>query len=384
VQSFGPGRGAKRGPKKQFIDSSRFIKKAQIEETAAYEPQHEFADFDMHPLLKANVTAKGYTVPSEIQDKTISLGLAGRDVVGIANTGTGKTAAFALPVLNRLMRSPGGRALIIAPTRELALQIEAQFQLLAKSSGLSAAILIGGLPIKRQITNLKSEPRVIIGTPGRIKDHLRQRTLTLNNFNTVVLDEVDRMLDMGFINDVRAILSGLPSVHQAFFFSATLSPEISRLIESFASQPVFVDVKKGETTDNVDQDVIHYRGNIQKIDLLHEALISRGVEKILVFGETKRGVERLDKELKDRGFKSASLHGGKNQAQRQRALDSFRDNQVNILVATDVAARGIDIKDITHVINYDTPNSYDDYVHRVGRAGRAGRPGHALTFVEKI
>lgn len=368
---------------KQTIDPAKFIKAAEPMLNSDYETTHEFADFAMHPLLKGNITAKGYAAPSEIQDKTIALGLAGRNVVGIANTGTGKTAAFALPILNKLMRESASQALIIAPTRELAIQIEGQCKLLAKSSGLSGALLIGGLPMGRQITDLKRNPRLIIGTPGRIKDHLQQRTLDLSNCDMVVLDEVDRMLDMGFINDVRDILSNLPEVHQAFFFSATLSPQIRSLIETFAKDPEVINVKQGETSQNVNQDIVHFNGKTQKMDLLHDLLISEHVSKALIFGKTKYGVERLGKELKARGFKAEALHGGKNQGQRKRALDSFRQNQINILVATDVAARGIDVKDISHVINFELPQSYDDYVHRIGRAGRAGLPGQALTFVEQ-
>jgi superfamily II DNA/RNA helicase len=368
---------------KQTIDPARFVKTAEPTTVGDYQTIHEFADFAIHPLLKANITAKGYSVPSEIQDKTIALGLAGRNVVGIANTGTGKTAAFALPILNKLMRSQGSQALIIAPTRELAIQIEEQCKLLAKSSGLSGALLIGGVPISGQTNSLRRNPRIIIGTPGRIKDHLNQRTLKLNFCNMVVLDEVDRMLDMGFIKDVREILSNLPTDHQAFFFSATISPEIQSLIETFAKDSEVINVKQGETSQNVHQDVISYSGKAQKMDLLHDLLIREDVSKALVFNRTKYGAERLGKEIKARGFKAEALHGGKSQGQRQRALDAFRENRINVLVATDVAARGIDVKDISHVINFDTPQSYDDYIHRIGRAGRAGRIGQAYTFVEK-
>lgn len=383
VRSYGPSRRTRKNPK-QTIDPARYIKQAEPQIAADYKTEHEFADFEIHPLLKANVTAKGYISPSEIQDKTISLGLQGRNVVGIANTGTGKTAAFALPILNKLMRSPGGQALIIAPTRELALQIEEQCKLLAKSSGLSGAMLIGGTPMGRQISDIRRGPRIIIGTPGRIKDHIEQGILKLDGCDMVVLDEVDRMLDMGFINDVRMILGKLPENHQAFFFSATISPQINDLIETFANDPVVVNVKNGETSQNVHQDVVYYSGNHQKLSSLHDILIGKTVGKVIIFGKTKHGVERLGKELDARGFKVSSLHGGKNQGQRNRALDSFRDNRINILVATDVAARGIDVKDISHVINYDTPQTYDDYVHRIGRAGRrADQPGYALTFVEK-
>lgn len=382
-RSFSSPKRHPRRASKTTIDPARFVKVAEPGLSSDYQAVHEFADFAMHPLLKGNITAKGYAAPSEIQDKTIALGLEGRSVVGIANTGTGKTAAFALPILNKLMRNPDSQALIIAPTRELAIQIEEMCKLLAKSSGLSGALLIGGLPLGRQITALKHNPRLIIGTPGRIKDHLKQGTLTLGRADMVVLDEVDRMLDMGFINDVREILSKLPEIHQAFFFSATMSPEIRALIETFAVNPEVINVKLGDTSENVHQDIVSFSGKFEKLDRLHDLLISEEVTKALVFGKTKYGVERLGKELKTRGFKVDAIHGGKNQGQRARALDSFRDNQINILVATDVAARGIDVKDISHVINYELPQTYDDYVHRIGRAGRAGQPGQALTFVEK-
>lgn len=367
---------------KQTIDPARFVKIATPGVSAEYKVTHEFADFAMHPLLKSNLTSKGYIKPSEIQDKTIALGLAGKSVVGIANTGTGKTAAFALPILNNLMRTPGSRALIIAPTRELAIQIEEQLNLLSKNSGLTSVLLIGGMPMGPQLNGLRRNPRIFIGAPGRIKDHLKQGTLALGNCDMVVLDEVDRMLDMGFINDVRFILAGLPTSRQAFFFSATLSPEIRNLIETFATNPEVINVKVGETSENVHQNVIRFNGASEKIDTLHSVLIRPDVGKTLIFGKTKYGVERLSKELRARGFKSEALHGNKSQGQRKRALESFKDNRVNVLVATDVAARGIDVKDITHVINYDTPQTYDDYIHRIGRAGRAGKPGHALTFIE--
>jgi ATP-dependent RNA helicase RhlE len=382
VQHFGPSRHQKRVKAAKTIDPARFVKAAEPQAETNYRSKHEFGDFAMHPLLKGNITNKGYLTPSEIQDKTITLGLEGRNVVGIANTGTGKTAAFALPILNKIMRTPGSKALIVAPTRELAIQIDEQCQLLAKHSGIRTAVLIGGLPLGRQTTALKQGARLVIGTPGRIQDHIKQGHLALGNFEMVVLDEVDRMLDMGFLPDVRRILSLLPSAHQAFFFSATLSPEISRLIESFAADPVVINVKIGETSNNVHQDVVHFNSSAQKIDTLHDILIRPDVNKTLVFGKTKYGVERLSRELRNRGFKVDSIHGGKTQGQRKRAMDSFKEGLINVLVATDVAARGIDVKDISHVINYDQPQTYDDYVHRIGRAGRQGKAGNALTFVE--
>lgn len=376
-------RGSKNRSRAQVIDPARFIKVANTTEAPDYASSHSFDDFAMHPLLKSNVTSKGYKAPSEIQDKTIPLGLAGRNVVGVADTGTGKTAAFALPVLNHIMRQPGSKAIIIAPTRELAIQIEEQCFILSKNSGIKMATLIGGMPMGRQINALRNGARMVIGTPGRIKDHLNQKTLSLSSFDMVVLDEVDRMLDMGFLPDVRKILAELPASHQAYFFSATLSDDIKLLIDTFCHDPEYINVKGDETSANVHQDVVRYSGGTEKMELLHEALLHELNTKTLVFGKTKYGVERLAKELVLRGFKAESIHGGKSQGQRKRALDAFREGKVNILVATDVAARGIDVKDISHVINYDSPQTYDDYVHRIGRAGRAGRPGNALTFVER-
>jgi ATP-dependent RNA helicase RhlE len=365
---------------KSNIHPSKFVKVATPIDVSEYVPENDFSSFAIHPVLKNNIAAKGYKTPSEIQDKTIPHGLSGSDVIGIANTGTGKTAAFALPILNKLMHS-GGQALIIAPTRELAIQIEEQCKLIAKNTGLSGALLIGGMPMSRQIRDLKQGARVIIGTPGRIKDHLQQRTLNLHTATMVVLDEVDRMLDMGFINDVTYILDQMPKSKQSFFFSATLSPEINNLIQNFTSEPVTINVKVGETSENVHQAVIHYNDKSDRLDKLHTLLLDPEVKKTLVFGETKYGVERLGKELSIRGFKAVSLHGGKNQGQRKRALDSFREDRNNILVATDVAARGIDVTGITHIVNFDVPQTYEDYVHRIGRAGRAGEVGYAFTFI---
>ncbi len=244
-------------------------------------------------------------------------------------------------------------------------------------------MLIGGAPIGPQLRDLRTNPQIVIGTPGRIKDHLERRSLNLSSFHLVVLDEVDRMLDMGFVNDVRMILSQLPAERQSFYFSATLDARVNSLIQTFSSDPITVSLKAGESSDNVHQDVVHFASTSDKLDKLHDVLLKSDVEKILVFDKTQRSVERLSKDLIARGFLADAIHGGKSQGQRQRALKRFKTNEVNILVATDVAARGIDIVDITHVINYTTPQSYEDYVHRVGRAGRAGRVGHALTFVAR-
>ena len=372
---------AKRNSFKQYINPSNFVRAAKSADEVAYVPQHNFADFAFNSLIKANLTAKGITTPTPIQDQTLSYGLAGRDVIGIANTGTGKTIAYAVPVLEKLMQSRQNHALIVVPTHELAQQIDAECRSLARNSGLSGALLIGGSPMGRQQRDLRDKPQIVIGTPGRIKDHLEHRSLDLSNFNIAVLDEVDRMLDMGFVNDVRLILKHLPEIRQSFFFSATIDDKVNELIKSFAREPISISVKTGDTADMVEQNTVLYKTNSEKIDKLHNLLIN-DVSKALVFGETQRSVERLSQELQSRGFQADAIHGGKSQGQRQRALQRFKSNEIDILVATDVAARGIDITDISHVINYSTPHSYDDYIHRIGRAGRAGKKGYALTFVE--
>ncbi len=374
---------ARRGPRKQYIDPARFIQVAKPQDEEPYIPTHKFADFDFNPLIKTNLANKGIDIPTPIQDQSLAHGLAGKDVIGVANTGTGKTIAFAVPMLEKLMQSGRNHALIMAPTRELAEQIEVECRSIAKNSGLSGAVLIGGKPMAPQLRDLRGNPQIVIGTPGRIKDHLERGSLNLSTFNVVVLDEVDRMLDMGFINDMKTILSRLATPRQSFFFSATLDSKVNSLIDSFSNDPVTVSVKNGETSQNIHQDVVAYNSNGERMDKLHDLLIDGDVTKALIFDETQRSVERLHKELVTRGFKAESIHGGKSQGQRQRALGKFKNNEVQFLVATDVAARGIDIVDITHVINYSQPQSYEDYTHRIGRAGRAGRLGYAFTFVEK-
>ncbi len=386
-RSFKPRQSFKRQPvksklKKDNIHPSKFIKAAQSVETVAYEPTHTFSDFAMDDILHRNLQAKGITTPSPIQDQAIPVGLAGSDVVGVANTGTGKTIAFAIPVFHKLMNDRNARALVLAPTRELAQQIEDECRSVAKGSGLVGAVLIGGSPMGPQLRDLRARPNIVIGTPGRIKDHIERGSLELSRFNIIVLDEVDRMLDMGFVNDVRTILSGAAKDRQSFFFSATLDARVTTLIKTFSHDPVTISVKTGDTTDNVEQNIVAYNSRDEKLDKLHEVLNSEEVFKAVVFDDTQRSVERLSKSLQARGFKADAIHGGKTQGQRQRALSRFKQSDVTVLIATDVAARGLDVPDVTHVINYSTPKTYDDYVHRIGRAGRAGRKGHALTFIE--
>lgn len=367
----------------QYIDPIKFVKAARPLEEDKYEAKHTFEDFDVNHKIKQNLVQKGYSIPSPIQDQAIPAILDGKDLIGIANTGTGKTAAFGIPLIHHLLEDKSQKAIIIAPTRELAQQIRVELNELTRGAFIKSALLIGGSNIGFQIKDLKKDPQLVIGTPGRIKDHLERGTLKLNDYTKVVLDEVDRMLDMGFIDDMRQILSAVSGNRQSLFFSATMDRRVEDLIQTFSKEPVTISVKTGDTSDNVHQNVIHYNHHGEKTDKLQEALLTDIVEKAIVFEETQRDVEKLARELASRGFATDSIHGGKNQGQRQRALRRFKENEIDILVATDVAARGIDVKDITHVINFSLPQTYEDYTHRIGRAGRAGRVGYALTFVKK-
>lgn len=372
-----------RGPKKQTIHPSKFINKAVAKEAEApYEPTHKFVDFPFGAELQYNIAEKGYELPSAIQDQAIPVIIEGKDVIGLANTGTGKTAAFLLPIIERqrgIMTRPS--VLVVTPTRELAQQIFEQFQDFSKGLNLEAAVLVGGINVERQIRALKRRPHFIIGTPGRIKDLYERRLLKLRDVTTLVLDEADRMLDMGFLPDIRTIVSGTPRDRQTLFFSATMTPDIEALTASFLREPVTISVRTAETSEHVEQDVIEARDKAHKIDLLFELLDKDGYEKVLVFGETKFGVQRLSDQLVKSGITSVAIHGNKNQAQRQKALDQFKAEKARVMVATDVAARGLDIPNVTHVINFDTPQTYEDYVHRIGRTGRGGASGRAHTFI---
>ncbi|MFZ2621354.1 MAG: DEAD/DEAH box helicase [Minisyncoccia bacterium] len=365
------------------IHPSKFINKAVVTETVEhFVPEHNFVDFIIEERLKENIIKKGYTIPTPIQDKAIPHVLKGQDVVGIANTGTGKTAAFLIPLIHKVLSQPKENILIVVPTRELALQIQEELNGFIGGMKLYSVVCVGGAPIGSQIRQLRYRNEFVIGTPGRIKDLLERKCLNLSHFKTVVLDEADRMLDMGFINDMKYMMALMPKDRHTLFFSATMSREIEALIKDFLKNPVMISVKTGDTAKNVDQDVVRVNRGDNKLDVLHSMLIQPDFDKVLIFGRTKHGVEKLTSLLVGRGFKAESIHGNKNQSARQRSLKLFKDGKVQILVATDVAARGLDISDVSHVINFDIPATYEDYVHRIGRTGRAGKKGKALTFVE--
>ncbi|MFA6405385.1 MAG: DEAD/DEAH box helicase [Candidatus Paceibacterota bacterium] len=382
--SRGGGRsaGAGRRGKSERIDISRFINKVTVtEEVAHFVPTNKFEDFLIDERLKTSIIAKGYVLPTPIQDKAIPQVLLGNDLVGIANTGTGKTAAFLLPLLHKILQNRKEQVMVIVPTRELAIQIDSELKEFAQGMKIFSVCCVGGAPIGKQIKDLKYQYNFIIGTPGRLKDLIDRKLIILSEFNTIVLDEADRMLDMGFVNDMRAVMAGMPKSRQTLFFSATLSPEVEKLISEFLRSPIRISVKTSDTSKNVDQDIVRVKMGSEKIDTLHDLLNQKELTKVLIFGRTKHGVEKLSQVLSKRGFKAESIHGDKNHARRQQALKLFKENNVKILVATDVAARGLDIADVSHVINYDIPATHDDYVHRIGRTGRAGKLGKALTFV---
>ncbi|HEX8946996.1 MAG TPA: DEAD/DEAH box helicase [Candidatus Paceibacterota bacterium] len=365
------------------IDISRYINKAvEPEVVEAFVPEHRFADFSVDERLKANIASKGYVEPTPIQDKSIPHVLAGEDVVGIANTGTGKTAAFLLPLLNKALANRREHVLIMAPTRELAQQIAEEFRAFAGRLPVHAAVCVGGAGIGGQIMALRRRPQFVIGTPGRLKDLIERRALDLSYFRTVVLDEADRMLDMGFIGDMRTILALMPEERQTLFFSATLSREIEGLIGEFLREPARISVKTQDTAASIEQDVVRIPPGANKLAILEGLLTDPEFDKVLVFVRTKHGADKLSRALAQHGFKTESIHGNKTQGKRQKALDLFKRGHVRVLVATDVAARGLDISGVSHVINFDMPMTHEDYIHRIGRTGRAGKKGKALTFID--
>ncbi len=379
----GSGRGRGRNRREaESMDISRFIKKASGIKAAPVEIKNSFVDFNLNPYILRNLLDKKFTTPSPIQDQAIPHILQGRDMVGLANTGTGKTAAFLLPLLHKISLNPQTEsALIVAPTRELAQQIDAEFRLFAKGLNLYSVVCVGGMSAYQQIRALRYNPHVVIGTPGRIQDLAAKGFIDYNIYNNVVIDEVDHMLDMGFVEPITEILNALPKSRQSLFFSATMPQKIRELIHLFLNNPVTVEIQSGKTTDNVDQDVVRVARGEDKFPILAELLKKPEMNKVLIFSETKRDVEKLTQQLIAEGFKATSIHGDKDQRERTRALNFFKSGMVTILVATDVAARGIDVNDISHVINYTIPQTHDDYVHRIGRTGRGSKTGSALTFV---
>lgn len=380
--SFKPGRHSTN--KQSGIHPSKFINKAvDPKDDIPYAPENNFGTFGLNSTTVSTLAYLGFSVPSEIQDKAIRPTLEGKDIIGLANTGTGKTAAFLLPIIDKLYANRNvGSVLILAPTRELAQQIEAEFIRFSAGQKLYSTLVVGGANITRQIQQLKRGPHVVIGTPGRIKDLINRRVLRLASIDTFVLDEADRMCDMGFEKDIRFIEAEMPKERQTLCYSATMTGSVKSIVEEFMIDPVTISVVKQQTNDHIEQDVMHVTDKAHKIELLSELLAKSDFTKVIVFGETKYSVQRLADGLVKSGIPAEAIHGNKSQSQREKALRKFKDNSVDVLVATDVAARGLDIPNVSHVINFDPPKVYDDYVHRIGRTGRAGKKGTAITFVQ--
>lgn len=366
------------------FDPTPYILRSKIEVSQTVEeeyiPKNKFSDFNIAQQIKTNILNKGYTALTPIQDEVIPLILEGKDVVGVAKTGTGKTAAFLIPLINKCFLNRNQRVLIITPTRELAVQIRDELASFSQGLNIDSVLCIGGVSIFPQTQRLRRNPQFVIGTPGRLGDLQQTRKLNLFNFNNIVLDEVDRMLDIGFVREIKYLISLMPKLRQSLFFSATMPLSVVEIMRSFANNPVTVSVKSTDTISKICQEVVKIGGR-QKIDVLHDLLAQEQFKKVLVFGRTKYGMEKLAGDLFKRGFRVAAIHGNKNQNQRQKALNDFKCNQVQVLLATDIASRGLDIDDVTHVINYDLPETMEDYIHRIGRTGRINKTGTALTFV---
>ncbi|GAA5087451.1 MULTISPECIES: DEAD/DEAH box helicase [Paenalcaligenes] len=349
-----------------------------------------FASFGLHPDLLSSILAAGYTSPTPIQAQALPVVMQGRDVMGAAQTGTGKTAAFSLPILHRLMpfathsASPARhpvRALILTPTRELADQVGASVKLYCKNTPLRSAVVFGGVDINAQRDELRRGCEILIATPGRLLDHIEQKNVNLSQVGIFVLDEADRMLDMGFLPDLDRIVRLLPKQRQSLLFSATFSPEIRKLATSFLRDPVSIEVAaRNATADTVTQRAYAAEGDAKRRAVEH-IVRSQQLTQVIVFTNTKLGANRLTRQLERSGFKAAAIHGDKSQLERMKVLDAFKADALEILVATDVAARGLDVAGVPCVINYDLPFNPEDYVHRIGRTGRAGAKGEAIALV---
>ena len=344
-----------------------------------------FDDFKLHPTIAANVRASGYETPTPIQTQTITQAMEGRDLIGLAQTGTGKTAAFALPIIHRLLtgkphRTIWPRVLVVAPTRELAEQIKDSFVKYSKGSGLQIAAIYGGVALKPQLKALRAGLDIVVACPGRLLDHVRERNIDLSEIEVLVLDEADQMFDMGFLPDIRRIIKAVPTKRQTLLFSATMPADIHALANEALTDPRTVQIDRVKPTETVSHGIYPVESHL-KLPLLFEVLKHTDTESVLIFVAAKHRAKRIGEKLIEAGYKATSLQGNLSQGRRQEAITGFRNGTYQIMVATDVAARGIDIAGISHVINFDMPTTLDFYTHRIGRTGRAERTGDAFTFV---
>ena len=342
----------------------------------------------IEPVLKA-ISEAGYEKPTEIQENSIPVVLKGRDILGCAQTGTGKTAAFAIPIIQNIVTAKGNskersiKALIVAPTRELAIQIEENFTIYAKYLDIKNTVIFGGVNQTSQVRKINAGVDVLVATPGRLLDLVNQRHIDLSNVKYFVLDEADRMLDMGMIHDVKKIISKLPKERQNLLFSATMPKEVTKLVNSILKNSVKVEVQPVSSTAEIISQGVYFVPKKNKKSLLIHLLKDESIKSVIVFSRTKHGANKIAKDLEKAGIQSAAIHGNKSQNQRQLALNNFKEGNIRVLVATDIAARGIDIDELSHVINYDLPDVAETYVHRIGRTGRAGASGVAITFCDE-
>ena len=355
---------------------------------AAVEPTVCFADFGLAPEILRALTDQGYIHPTPIQAQAIPVVLQGRDVMGAAQTGTGKTAGFALPIIQLLLAhasssmSPARhpvRALVLVPTRELAVQVAENVKAYSRHTPLRSTVVFGGMDMKGQTVILKGGVEIVIATPGRLLDHIEQKNVSLGQVQMLVMDEADRMLDMGFLPDLQRIINLLPKKRQNLMFSATFSPEIKKLANSFLQQPVLIEVARSNATADKVTQIVYKVDEEQKRDVVEFLIRQRELKQVIIFSNTKIGASRLSRHLEQTGIKASAIHGDKTQQERMAALEAFKQGEIEVLVATDVAARGLDISDLPCVINYDLPYNAEDYVHRIGRTGRAGASGDALS-----
>ncbi len=340
-----------------------------------------FAELSLSPAVKSNLARNGFIQPTPVQERAIPPALAGRDLIATAQTGTGKTLAFVLPILESLLANPKGhgiQALVLSPTRELAIQIHQCFELMTRTTGLQCAVVVGGLQERTQLNAIRRGASIVIATPGRLNDFLGRKLVRLDQVRVLVLDEADRMLDMGFLPAIERILAEVPATRQTLFFSATIEHSVAPLIRKHLKDPVRISVGETKPAEKVDLHFYEIEAD-QKLPLL-QSLIKHGNGSFLVFARTKHGTDKLAKNLVQSGVKAARIHGDRTQNQRNQALRGFQDGQYRVLVATDVAARGIHVDGISHVVNYDLPQVPEDFIHRVGRTGRAGATGIASTF----
>jgi superfamily II DNA/RNA helicase len=342
-----------------------------------------FSQFGFDKTLFENVTSKGFITTTEIQDKVIPFVMEDKDVLGISSTGSGKTAAFLIPMIQKIIKDKSQKLLVVAPTRELALQISKETMSLTRNLKLFSALIIGGESLRRQSRQLQMGIQIAIGTPGRLKDMIDRGILKPQEYNNIVIDEVDRMFDMGFIDDIKYIFQRISNQRQSLFFSATSDNNVLIVVAKLCEKFETIRLASNKPSNQVAQSIVEYTHTKEKIEILEGILRKEEVRKTLIFVETKSYADQVQRQLSLNGLKIDSIHGDKRQSVRKRAIERFKKSEVKILVATNVAARGIDIDDITHVINLDTPQSYDEYIHRVGRTGRNGKFGTAFTFVKK-